>query len=238
MHALRLAVFVAPAACVSDEIGLQERQAAITALRALEAAALAVELAAPAQLGLDEDATSCPEMSVIEGYISLDYAGCVPDRGWVRPALDGALRLDLSASDFETTLDALGAADATATGTLSGTLEPGGAVEADLTLTGAVYDSAEVDVTATLDWTAVLSGTVTLIADSRAQAVTLTDAELPSGSGCFVAVSGSATLEQGITEVTVAFNDDGTAAATNDRGDAGTLDLCGLDASLWTETNP
>ena len=238
MHALRLVPLLPLVACASDDIGLQEQQAAITAVRALEAAVLAVEIAAPAQLGLDEDATTCPGMSVIEGYISLDYADCVPTRGWVRPALEGALRLDLTPTEFETSLDALAVDDASATGRLSGTLGPGGTVRADLALTAAVYDAVELDLTATLARTAVLSGTITLIADGRAQDIVVSDVEVPSGTGCFVAVAGTATLEQGITDVTVSFNDDGSAQATNDRGDSGFLDICGLDATLWTETTP
>lgn len=238
MHALRLASLLPLAACGSDDIGLQEQQAAITAVRALEAAVLATELAAPAQLALDEDATTCPSMSTIEGYVSLDYGACVPDRGWVRPRLDGSLRLDLTPTDFETTLDGLGVNGARAEGALSGTLEPGGTIAADLVLTGTIYDAAEVELAATLGRTALLSGTVALIADNKSQEVSFVDVEVPSGSGCFVAIGGDALLEQGITEVTIAFNDDGSARATNDRGDAGDLDICGLDASLWKETTP
>lgn len=236
MPPFRLALLLGLAACGSDEIGLQEQQAAAAAVRSLEAAVIAAELAAPARLPLDEDATTCPGMSIIQGYTSLSYGDCVPDRGWVRPALQGDLRLDLSDTDFETDVDDLGIDEVLAAGALSGELAAGGALTAELDLQGALYDSVTLDLTATLGEAAVLTGTVNLIADNKAQEVVFTDVEVPGGSGCFVATSGQATLEQGITTVTVAFADDGSATAENDRGDSGSLDICGLGATLWTES--
>ena len=91
-HAALLAALVPLTGCGSDAIGASEQRAAVTALLATQAAALGVELVAPALLDLEEDATTCPGMSIIQGYITLDYDDCVPGRGWVRAPLVGVLR--------------------------------------------------------------------------------------------------------------------------------------------------
>ena len=234
-HAALLAALVPLTGCGSDAIGASEQRAAVTALLATQAAALGVELGAPALLDLEEDATTCPGMSIIQGYITLDYDDCVPGRGWVRAPLVGVLRLDLTDETVASTVEGLAVGPAGVDADLSGARGASPTLALDLMLEGAQLTRAQVDALPTFDGTAlVLDGDALVSAGGEPVELSWAGARVPPGSGCFVPTAGRATVVQGLTDVTLAFQGDGTAAVTTSRGDAGTLDLCGLDADLWT----
>jgi len=229
-----LALALALVGCAEDGIGAKEQRSVALAVQAIELGALAAELAAPARLALDEDATLCPGMSRIEGYVTVAYGGCVPQRGWVRGAVDGGFRLDLTSDTFSTDLDALAVGPVSVSGTLDGDLEAGGAFGADFDLDGAEIPQARLDLTGSLAGPLSLSGLATLSAGSTEEVV-LEGITVATGSGCFAPIGGVARVDTGLVDVTITFQDDGLAAVTNSREQSGDVDVCGLDAGLFGE---
>jgi hypothetical protein len=231
---LRLAPVLVIVGCADDGIGAREQSSVALSLQAIEVGALAGELLAPARLDLAEDATTCPAMSRIEGYVTVDYDACVPQRGWVRGAVNGGLRLDLTASDVSTEVTDLKVGTVGVDGDLSGGLAAGDNVEGSIDLDGSDIPQARLDLTALMDGTLTLSGDVTLSV-GEAIVVTLDAVTVAPGSGCFAPTGGGAMLEQGLVDVAISFSDDGTADITTSRDESGTIDLCGLDAGLFGE---
>lgn len=229
-----LALAVALVGCSEDGIGAKEQRSVALAVQAIELGALAAELVAPARLALDEDATVCPGMSRIEGYVTVAYDGCVPQRGWVRGAVEGGFRLDLTAAAFSTDLDALAVGPVSVSGELDGELDPGGALGAELDLDGAEIPQARLDLTGTLSGPLVLSGLATLSAGSTEE-VSLEDITVATGSGCFAPIGGVARVDTGLVDVTITFQSDGLAAVTTSREQSGDVDVCGLGAGLFGE---
>lgn len=222
-------------ACSSTEgIGAKEQESVGRALQAIELGALLAEVVAPARLDLAEDATTCPGMSRIEGYVTVDYDACVPTRGWVRGAMDGGYRLDLTAEAVSTTVDTVSVGPVVVDGDVEAALAPGGALSADLDLDGAEMPQARLDLTGDLTGPLTLSGAVTLSLGS-AQEVLLDGVTVANGSGCFAPTGGVATLEQGLLDVTITFGDAGLADVVTSRDQSGQVDLCGLGVGIFGE---
>lgn len=223
------------AACSSsDDIGAKEQASVALALQAIEISALAAEVVAPARLDLDEEATTCPAMSRIEGYVTVDYDACVPQRGWVRGAMDGGYRLDLTSESVSTAVDSVSVGPVVVDADFEAELAEGGALSAALDLTSSEIPQARLELTPILTGPLTLTGLATL-STGEAQEVVLDGVTVATGSGCFAPTGGVVQLEQGLLDLTITFGADGLAEVVTSRDQAGQVDVCGLGASLFTE---
>ena len=77
-------------------IGTREEGSLGDVLQIVQAVGVVTELAAHGVLDVPENEPTCPRVSRIEGFSTVDYGeGCLPDSGLVPAGLSGSARLDI-----------------------------------------------------------------------------------------------------------------------------------------------
>lgn len=224
-------------ACGTGSIGRNEEASLTRVLRVVEAVAFVGEVVHHGVLAVADPPPSCPEISGIQGFSTLDYGdGCVPDSGFVLGPVVGSIRLDVG-DDVTTDLGGLTAGRVALDGRLTARATPVSGLQLELGLEGVDdLDEVEMDVTLGLGQSPPLrvTGAAQLNSAGVGVPVTLEDVEIPP-SGCLAPEAGVATIEQGLYTVTFAFAPGGIVQVSTSRGAEGELDACPLAESLFGE---
>lgn len=219
-----------------------ERRAATAAIQAIELVAFAAELATPAVLGASSDATLCPAVSRVGGFVTLDFGdGCVPDRGWVGGPIAGTTRLEVGTTAAAVPVDGLEAGGGPLAGVVELVLGGAGGTVLVAELRPGLAE-APVRVGTELFFTAA-DGEAGFTGPLRVQDVDGADVTVDAdglrvaplgGAPCFAPVAGTAAATYGVNTSTLTFADDGTVALRGSRDESETVDdVCAFSPGIF-----
>lgn len=218
-------------------IGTREEGSLGDVLQIVQAVGVVTELAAHGVLDAPENEPTCPRVSRIEGFSTVDYGeGCLPDSGLVPAGLSGSARLDIGdrvSADLEGVL--LGSVDLY--GVLDARATPVSAVDMTLRLGQVAPDSVEMDLTIGMGQAPpfIIHGAAQRNAEGIGQPLEFDEVELQSGDGCLSPSAGSITIEQGLHDVTFTFDGEAMVLVSRSDGEVGEMDVCAHDRPLNEE---
>lgn len=209
-------------------VGQREQESLGAVLQTVQAVAAVVEVAHHGVLPGTGAEPTCPAVSRVQGFATIDYGdGCIPDSGLVRARMSGAIRLDVD-DRVTARFAGLSMDDVDLEGRLDARATPVSRFDGVLLLDQPTPDGVVLALSVGLGQAPpyILHGTAQRTEGGLGVPVEFEEVELPVEGPCLAPISGTATVEQGLHQVAFRFTDDGGVVVSRSDGVEGTLHAC------------